>query len=134
MNTIRIYQIVIISILMLTSCENRSTILAVKNATKSTIVGASLLDDSVSDSEIYGDSVYMEIYLKSGEVEGVGMVNFRFNNQSDTSKLQLFIFNEDSLKKFRRLGVEKGIISKCLIKKMTIPLKTIKKIDTIIIR
>lgn len=108
--------------------------MAVRNETKSTIIGASLLDDSVSDSEIYGDSVYMEINLKAGEVEGVGMVNFKLNNQSDTSKLHLFIFNDDSLKQYRKLGIKKGIISKCLIKTMIIPLKTIKKLDTIIIR
>lgn len=122
-------------ILLLATCDiSNVVVLAIKNESHCVITGAYLLDDSVSDDEIYNDNVHMGINLKQDSLQWISMPNFKFGDKSDTSKLDIFIFCEDSLKKYRRLGIKKGIISRSLIKKILLQSKTIKQGDTVIIK
>jgi hypothetical protein len=122
------------SIFLLTSCDNNVVVLSIKNETCYAITGACLLDDSVSDEEIFNDKIYMRINLRPGKLQWVSMPNFKFEDKSDTSKLDLYIFCIDSLVKYRKLGLKKGIVYRSLIKKVVIPSNTIKKQDTIVIK
>ena len=122
-------------ILLLATCDIENVVvLAVKNKTHYAITGAYLLDDSVSDDEIYNDRVYMGINLQQDSLRWISMPDFKFGDKSDTSELNIFIFCEDSLKKYRRLGIKQGIISRSLIKKIILQSNTIKQGDTVIIK
>ena len=124
----------LIYILTTISCHNNVAVLAVKNESHCAIAGVYLLDDTVSDNEIYNDRVYMGLNIRPGDLEWIIMPDFKFNYKSDTSNLDIFLFCEDSLTKYRKLGIEKGIVSKSLIKKIIIPSNSIKKQDTLIVR
>ena len=120
--------------LFLISCHDNVVVLPIKNDTQYTIAGVYLLDDSVSDEEIFNDKVYMGINLKPGGLQWISMPNFKFKDKSDTSNLYLFFFCVDSLTKSRQLKLKKGIINRSLIKKIIIPSNTIKRQDTITIK
>ncbi|MGZ3758110.1 MAG: hypothetical protein ACXVAY_17180 [Mucilaginibacter sp.] len=78
-------------ILLLATCDIRNVVLlAIKNETHCVITGAYLLDDSVSDDEIYNDHVHMGINLKQDSLQWISMPNFKFEDKSDTSKLDIF--------------------------------------------
>lgn len=122
---------ILLILMLILSCDNMVVVLAIKNETPCAIIGTYLLDDSVSDGEIYNDKVYMGINLKPGELGWISMPNFKFHDKSDTSRLDIFVFCEDSLTKYRKLGIKKGIIGRSLIKKITIPSNSIKRTDTL---
>jgi hypothetical protein len=134
MNIKKGFVIGFVSILSLASCHNKVEVLSIKNATRCAITGAYLLDDSVSDEEIYNNKVYMGVNLKPGELQWISMPDFKFEDKFDTSKIDIFIFCEDSLTKYRKLGVRKGIVYRALIKKIIIPSGTITKRDTITVK
>jgi hypothetical protein len=123
-----------VSIFLLTACDNNVPVLSIKNETHSFITGAYLLDDSISDDEIFNDKVYMGINLKPGKLQWISIPNFKFEDKSDNSKLNIYVFCLDSLSKYRKLGLKKGILYRSLIKKLVIPSSTIKKQDIITIK
>ena len=117
-----------------TACDKKNAILAVKNKTANMIIGVGLVDDTLTDSGLYKDQVAMNIYVDPGKFQDVGIFDFRFGNKNDTSKLYLYIFNNDTLNKYRKLNMQKGILEKSLIKKLVIHLNSVNSFDTLYVK
>jgi hypothetical protein len=120
--------------ILASSCDQKNAVMAVKNQTRREIIGAGLVDDSLADSDLVKEQLPMNIYVHPGKFQDVGIFDFRFGDKNDTSKLYLYIFNEDTLNKYRGLNMRKGILEKSLIKKLVIQLSTVKSLDTLYVR
>ena len=119
---------------MIMSCDQNTPVLAVKNNSTCLISGASLVNDTLTDDDLYNDKVNMNIFLEPGKFQDIGVLSYKFGDQNDTSMLYLYIFREDSLKKYLQQKKVNGILTKSLIKKVVIQLNKLKKIDTIYVK
>ena len=124
--------LLLLIVITISGCEwSKTPVLAIKNNTKNTIVGAALVNDSLTDAILYNDQMLVNIYDDPGESQDIGVKGFTFNNKNDSSKLYLYFFYKDTLMKYRGSKILKGILGKSLIKKQIIPLKTVTSFDTI---
>ncbi len=58
------------------ACDNKKSVLAVKNQTTREIIGAGLVDDSLTDTDLVKEELPMNIYINPGKFQGVGSSQF----------------------------------------------------------
>jgi|GEM_PF-3524016 len=127
--------LLLLIVIVFSGCEwSKTPVLAIKNNTKSTIVGAAMFNDSLTDAILFNDQMLENIYDDPGESQDIAFKGFTFNNKNDSSKLYLYFFYKDTLMKYRSSKILKGILGKSLIKKQIIPLRTVKSFDTIFLK
>src|SRR5579863_7662983 len=108
---LNIYIVSVASAILAMSCDQKNAVVALKNKTDQVIIGVELIDDSLTDSDLYKDQVGMNIYIEPGKFQDIGAFNFRFGEKSDTSKICLYMFYNDSLSKYRKLKMTNGILA-----------------------
>ncbi len=122
----------------MSSCDRKEKVAIIKNETFAAITMV-IWDDKefgpITDSMIYNDRVYMPDRIESKSFETFTLPNREFSAASDSSNLNLYFFNLDSLWYYQKANLKKGILNRCLFKKLTIQTNRIKEpLDTIYIR
>ena len=123
-----------LSILTLTSCDWQSDVAVVSNKRTDTISVIPWKDKElgpISDSMIYNDRLYMPDQINPGESKTITLPDRHFGNAPDSEKLDLYIFDLDSINVYRSKKEKLFMLKKCLLKKIKIPVKQLAdKIDT----
>ena len=129
-----IYLIIFAVILLTSSCDKKNSVVVIRNESTHFLVGAALDDEQVADSDLYENQVAMNINISPGKFQNIALFDFKMGNKTDSSKLYLYIFYEDSLAKYQKLKMKNGILAKTLVKQVVVQLNTVRTIDTINIR
>ncbi|HTD39096.1 MAG TPA: hypothetical protein VK671_00650 [Mucilaginibacter sp.] len=106
----------------------------IKNNTKEDLVGANWYKE-MADSMLCNDKIYLDSYIQPGLVTGMGTTHYKnFSDQPDSIKEYIYVFNKDTLDKYQRLKMCKGIVKRSLVKRIEIQLNKVKEpMDTIFI-
>ena len=115
------------------SCEmdKKTGIVVIANDKNSPLLIVKQPDQIITDSLVFFDQVDGTEFIK-GEVRTISLPYNGFKSLPDSEKLYLFILNLDSVEKFRNDKSIDGILSKSLIKKVSIQLNEVKdKLDTV---
>jgi len=127
-----------VAILLLVSCDLHSEFAVVKNDTSDTLVVIGWSDNElgvITDSLIYNNRIYMPDVIAPNKYTKVGLRFINFHNAHDSSKMQLYILNDDSLSHYQQLKLNSGILNHCLIRKIIIQADKVENgLDTIVIR
>jgi hypothetical protein len=125
-------------VLFFMSCDWKSKIAVIKNNTSDTIVIVPWDDQelgAITDSMIYNDRIDMPDLVEPGKSAPITLPGRNFDKAPDSSKLQLYVLNVDSLSHYRQLRSNHEILGHCLHEKITIQANKIGKgLDTINIR
>ena len=120
-------------VLFATSCDFKSEIAIVKNNTNSLIVGKLWDTTNMTDGD-FKDEIYLEYYIPPGSHNVIVIPGTRLNTAPDSLKMNLYIFNNDTLDKYIELKKYDGIMKKSLLKKIEIQINKVKPpLDTIYI-
>ena len=127
---------VLLSLLLFQSCEKLHIGIGyVKNNTKSDLAGAEW-DESLPDSILCHDMINLDYYLQPGLSEDLSTRPDKGNLSElpDSVKQYIYIFNLDSLNKYKKLQICEGIVKRCLVKRIEIQLNKVKEpMDTVFI-
>jgi len=127
-----------VAVLFFMSCDWNSNVAIVKNDTSDTLVVVGWSDKELgpmTDSMIYNNRIYMPDVIEPNNYTKVRLQFINFHNAHDSSKMQLYILNVDSLSYYKRLRSNRDILSHCLFRKITIQANKIGNgLDTIDVR
>lgn len=130
--------ILFVSILLFLSCDLHDEFAVVKNDTSDTLVVVGWSDKElgiITDSMIYNNRIYMPDVIEPNKYTNVRLEFIKFHNAHDSSKMQLYILNADSLSHYQQLKLNRAILSHCLFRKITIQANKIRNgLDTINVR
>jgi len=120
------------------SCDWKSKIGVIKNSTSDTIAIVVWNDKelgAITDSMINTDRIYMPDLVEPNKCSTIALSDRNFDKAPDSSKLQLYVLNVDSLSYYRKVRSNRNILGHCLLRKITIQTNKIGKgLDTIYIR
>jgi hypothetical protein len=120
-------------IFLIEGCEWRNEIAIVKNNSKKSIFIIYTLGKTVTDSSVgrYYHTL-KEYTIEPGSFKKLTTYNRTLRNEPDSSKIYLYVFNIDSLKKYEKVSKYEGILNHSVIKKVEIQINKIKyPIDTL---
>jgi hypothetical protein len=120
-----------------TSCDynyNNKTA-TIKNNTSSIIACALLKNAIITDSLLYNDTSYMSYKIQPQRYDTYTVPDSNLLKAPDSNKTYIYILKLDSLKKYRRLKLQDGILKHSLMKKIIIQLNEVHEpVDTIYAR
>jgi len=105
----------------------------IKNNTRQDLVGANWFEE-MADTSLCNDRIYINTYVQPGLIKELSTRPINLERQPDSVKEYIYIFNSDTLEKYRKLKICEGIVKRCLVKKIVIQLNKVKEpLDTIFI-
>jgi len=111
----------------------QSEIVVVNNNTESQILVAKQLNKRMTDSILLTEA-FSKNEIDPFSSQTIAVPDMSLNNAPDSEKVFLFIFNVDSLNKYKEANI-KNFVERCLIKTIEIQLNQVKTpIDTIDVR
>ncbi|PYF74194.1 hypothetical protein [Pedobacter nutrimenti] len=126
--------IILVTLLIWGCYTNKKTgILVVANGTQSPLTVVKQPDQIITDSLVFFDQLDKTEFIV-GETKAISLPYSGFKSLPDSKKTYLYVFNSDSLDKWRNEKKIDGILKKCLIKTFSIQLNQVKdKLDTVYI-
>ena len=130
---IKIYGLIITILWWLTACDHLVKVAVIQNNTSDSLYASFNLGKHLTDSIVYKRSKYLtQITIKPHSCRPISLMNVALNKLPDSSKIYLFIFDIDSLRKYQSKAGAFGISKKSLLKKVIIQLNKVKEpTDTI---
>ncbi|TWI97177.1 hypothetical protein JN11_03637 [Mucilaginibacter frigoritolerans] len=129
--TVRNICIAVIVTLFFSCCDIRKVPIGyMKNNMNHDIIAANWFKD-MNDSLLYNDRIYMGYYIQPKLTETMATGYGGLFGQPDSVKAYIYVFNPDSIDKYRNLKIQKGIFKNSLLKKIEIQVK--EPLDTIYI-
>ncbi len=128
--------VIIATIFLFSACvmDWQADIAIIKNNTPNLILIAKQRNDYLTDSILYHER-FSETWIDVNKAHIISLPNTRLNNQPDSAKIYLYVFNGDSLNAYQSSKRVKGILKSCLIKKIEIQENKVKEpLDTIYIK
>ncbi len=116
------------------SCDIHSEFTIIRNDTSDTLVVVGWSDKElgvITDSMIYNNRIYMPDVIEPNKYTRIRLQFINFHNAHDSSKMQLYILNVDTLSHYQLLRLNRNILSHCLFRKITIQANKIRNGDTI---
>jgi len=105
----------------------------IKNNTNQDIIAADWFKD-MNDSLLYNDRIYMGYYIQPKLTETMATGYGGLFGYPDSVKAYIYVFNPDSIDKYRKLKIQKGIFKNSLLKKIVIQVNKAKEpLDTVFI-
>ena len=105
----------------------------IKNNTNQDIIAADSYKD-MNDSLLYNDRIYMGYYIQPKLTETMVTGYGGLFGYPDSVKAYIYIFNPDSIDRYRELKIQKGIFKNSLLKKIVIQVNKAKEpLDTVFI-
>lgn len=126
-------KIALISILVLGGCvmDRKSSVLVIANDTDSNILVVKQPYREITDNLVFSNHLDWEEF-NSGEIKTVWLPYSRLRNLPPNERAYFYVFNTDSLEKYRGLKKANGIIKLCLIKEFSLQLNEVKdQLDTL---
>jgi hypothetical protein len=121
--------------LLLFSCHWKAKVAVIKNNTPDTITVVSWDDRELglcTDSMVFNNRIYMPYRVNPQNNLTITLPDRNFNKAPDSSRLDLYIFDLDSLSHYKKLSVKNGILRHSLLKKVEMQVNKIREpIDTI---
>ncbi len=120
---------------MLTACDHLVEVTVIQNNTSDSLYASFNLGKYLTDSIVYNRSKYLtQITIEPHSLRPISLLNVTLKKRPDSSKIYLFIFDIDSLRKYQSKADSRGISKKSLLKKVIIQLNKVKEpVDTIYI-
>lgn len=120
-------------VLVLGGCvmDRKSGIIVIANDTNSAKLVAKQPIQDITDSLVFSNLLDKD-ELSSGEIRSIWLPYSNLRNLPSSEKVYFYIFNVDSLEKYRKAKKVDGIIDLCLIKKFSIQLNKVEdQLDTV---
>ncbi len=132
---IKTYGLTLAILSLLTACDHIAQFAVIQNNTSDSLYASFNLGKYPTDSTVFIRHKYLtQIIVKPHSSRQVSLMNVVLNKLPDSSKIYLFIFNADSLKKNQKKAYSKGIFKQSLLKNVVIQLNKVKEpLDTIFI-
>ena len=118
---------------ILSSCimDRNTGVVVINNDTNSSILLAKQPNQNITDSLVFLNDLD-KAELISGEIRNICLPYSNLQSLPSNEKAYLYIFNIDSLEKYRKSKKVDGIMDLCLIDKYSIQLNKVKdELDTI---
>ncbi|WP_316839142.1 hypothetical protein [Pedobacter gandavensis] len=111
--------------------DRKSEVVVINNNTTSSILVAKLLIPNLTDSLVFID--YLDqTHVNSGEVSSIWLPYGNLKNLPASEIAYFYIFNVDSLEKYRSIKKVQGILKASLIRRFSIQLNEVKnQVDTV---
>jgi hypothetical protein len=88
----------------------------------------------MNDSLLYNDRIYMNYYIQPNLTESIATGYPGIFGAPDSVKAYIYVFNPDSINKYRSLKIQNGILKHSLLRKIEIQVNKAKEpLDTIYI-
>ena len=123
-------------LVFIVSCSTwNNKIATVKNNTSGMIACALRKNGNMTDSSLYNDTSYMGYLIPSQHYDTYTIPDSNLLKAPDSSITYIYLFKLDSLNKFRKLKLIKGILEHSLLKKIVVQLNKVREpVDTIYAR
>ena len=124
---------VLISISFLCSCDYIDKVVIIKNNSRKPVFYIFPFEISKTDSSVNEFYTNQKQYiLKPDSLKNLFLFNTNLKTQPDSSKVSLYIFDIDSLNKYKKVASFKNMMNRSLIKKIEIQLNKVKEpVDTV---
>ena len=120
-------------ILFFISCTYNETIATIKN-NSSNVVGCIFSNSKItSDEFVYNDTTYKQYLIQPQKYDNYSLLDSNLNKAPNSAKKYIYIFDIDSLDKFKNRKSIKGILKRSLLKAIVIQLNR-APLDTIYVR
>jgi len=128
--------VVILTVVFLFGCERVNEVAIVKNNSSRTIFIIYTLGKVITDSSVKKYySTQKNYMIKRDSFKRVSVFNRKLNTEPDSSKVYLYVFDSDSLKRYSGLQNYTGLLNHSLMKRIEIQLNTVKNpLDTVFIK
>ena len=123
-------------LIFIVSCSVwNNKIATIKNNSSSTIACELLKNGNLTDTLLYNDTSYMGYLIKPQHYDTYTQADSDLTKARDSAKTFIYILKLDSLNKFRKLNLIKGILDHSLLKKIVVQLNKVREpVDTIYAR
>ena len=121
-------------IILVSSCDRQAKIAIVKNNTKDTVSCWIWDKQPLTDSLLYNDKVYIKDWISPDTFGTIVLPNRNLKKAPDSVKTYVYVFDVDSINKYRKTDPSSGILKHSLLKKIIIQLNKVNEpLDTIYI-
>ena len=111
--------------------DQKSEVIVIANNTNSSIVVVKQPTQNITDSVLFKNQLDNSEFV-GGEVRSIWLPDTHLRNLPNSERVYFYIFNTDSLDKYRNRNKLNGIFKKCLIKEFSLQLnQVIEVMDTI---
>jgi hypothetical protein len=118
--------------IFISSCDWQAKIALIKNNNKDTISCLIWDKQPLTDSLLYYDKVYIKDWIPPDSSGTITLPNRQLKKAPDSVKTYIYVFDVDSINKYRKMNPSKGILKHSLLKKIIIQLNKVKEpLDTI---